>query len=313
MDTYLLHKLSILLFFIFSLSLNLYAQTIEDVAKKAHLANINTLLIFTSQEGLNSGLYHFTNVGVDMEVYHLPFSFNLASDNSQLEYFIVGNVGYSRVFISKDIVIPPSSRLNYKNHLQTYTAGLGGGARYKMSNTLNFSLGGELIYSRSGASISQPDDNIGDAISDFFNKEYNDNFSYKFFAESEYKPKVEGFKPYAKASYKLYETKSSFSFEEFGSFSTQSSIFTLTFGAESERLFTYNRSYLTLEAYLNGNYLFGEVKDVVEFDSYASIGSVAYWYNDSISWIERYFFELNTIRADGLEGYNIGLGFSIDY
>lgn len=309
----MLHKLSILLFSTMVLSLTLYAQTIEDVAKKAHLANINALLIFTSQEGLNSGLYHFTNVGVDMEVYHLPFSFNLESNDSHLEYFIVGNVGYSKVFISKDIEIPPSSRLNYKNHLQTYTAGLGGGARYKMSNSLNFSLGGELIYSRSGASVSQPDDDIGDAISDFFNKEYNDNFSYKFFVASEFKPKVKGFKPYIKASYKLYETKSSFNFDEYTNFTTQSSILSLAFGAETEKIYGYERSYVTLEAYLNGNYLFGEVEDIVKFSSYASLGSVAYWYDDSVSWIQRYFLELNTIRAEGLEGYNIGLGFSINY
>ena len=88
---------------------------------------------------------------------------------------------------------------------------------------------------------------------------------------------------------------------------------TLAFGAESEKLFHYSRSYLTLEAYLNGNYLFGEVKDVVKFDSYMSIGSVAYWYDNNVSWIKRYFFEMSTIRAEGLEGYNIGLGFTINY
>ena len=313
MDIYLLQKLSILLFIALSLKLSLYAQSIEDVAKEAHLANINTLLIFTSQEGLNSGLYHFTNVGVDMEVYHLPFSFNLPTNNSKLEYFIVGNVGYSRVYISEEIDIPPASRLNYKNHLQTYTAGLGGGARYKMSHSLSFSVGGELIYSRSGASVSQPNDDIGDAISDFFNKEYNDNLSYKFFVNSEYKPKVDGFKPYAKASYKLYETKSSFNFDEYTTFSTQSSILSLAIGAETEKIYAFERSYITLEAYLNGNYLFGEVENIVKFNSYASLGSVAYLYDDSVSWIERYFLEVSTIRADGLEGYNIGLGFSIDY
>ena len=313
MDTYLLPKLPIIIFIPIILTLTLYAKTLEEIAKEAHLASINTLLIFTSGEGLNSGLYHFTKVGVDMEVYNLPFSFNLTSNNSKLQYFLVGNVGYSRVFISKDIEIPPNGRLNYDNHLQTYTAGLGAGVRYKLTPEMNFSCGGELIYSRSGASVSKPDDDLGNAIEDFFNKEYNDNLSYKFFADAEYKPKIEGFKPYAKASYKLYETKSTFNFDEFTTFSTQSSIISLAFGAETEKIYGSDRSYLTLEAYINGNYLFGEVNEVVKFDSYASLGSVAYWYDDSFSWIQRYFLELNTIRADGLKGYNVGIGFSIDY
>ena len=59
--------------------MNLYAETPEDIAKEAHLANINALLIFTSQNGLNSGRYHFSKVGVDMEVYHLPFTYHFDS------------------------------------------------------------------------------------------------------------------------------------------------------------------------------------------------------------------------------------------
>ena len=84
----------------------LSAETVDEVAKKAHLASINTLLIFTSQDSLNSGLYHFTKVGVDMHVYHLPFSYTLNPNDDSIEYFLVGNVGYSTVHLSKDINIP---------------------------------------------------------------------------------------------------------------------------------------------------------------------------------------------------------------
>ena len=57
-----------------------YAKTVGEIAEEAHIANINTLLIFTSGEGLNSGLYHFSNVGVDMEIYNLPFTYHIESD-----------------------------------------------------------------------------------------------------------------------------------------------------------------------------------------------------------------------------------------
>jgi len=165
---------------------SVYSDTPEEIAEKTHIANINTLLIFTSQEGLNSGLYHFLNVGVDMEVYNLPFIYHIKS-NENINYFIVGNVGYSRVFISQNIEIPPSAELNYDNHLRTYTGGIGGGVRYKFDTDFSILFGLELIYSKSGASVKQPDDNAGDIIEDLFNKNYNENLSYKIFTTLEYK------------------------------------------------------------------------------------------------------------------------------
>ena len=291
----------------------LKANSVGDVAKNAHLANINALLIFTSQDGLNTGLYHFREVGVDMEVYNLPFKFHFDSQ-SNVNYFMVGNVGYSRVYVSKDIIIPPSSRLNYNNHLRTYTAGLGGGMRYKFTQELNVLGGLELIYSRSGASVKQPDDDLGNAIEDFFNKNYNDNISYKIFAQVEYKPKFKHLNPYIKFDYKFFDTKSDFTFDELGTFQSQSDVSSLSIGAESNELFRYDNSYLTLEAYLNANYLNGAVVESVKFNKYAKVGGVAYWYIENTpSFIKRYFIEVSSINADSLDGYNLGIGFSLNY
>jgi len=301
---------------IFFLKLNaevLKVNSSDDIAKNTHLANINALLIFTSQNGLNTGLFHFTNIGVDMEIYNLPFEYQFKSD-SNVNYFLVGNVGYSRVFVSKDIVLPPNSRLTYDNHLQTYTAGLGMGVRYKLSDELRFLGGLELIYSRSGASVKKPDDDIGDAIEDFFNQNYNDNLSYKFFVETVYRPELESLNPYLKLGYKFYDTKSDFTFDEFTSLTSESSVLSASVGLESNELYRYNSNYLTLEGYLNLNYISGAVEKSVQFDTYSKIGEVAYWYiADDISWIKRFFAEVSSVNADGLDGYNIGVGFTIDY
>ena len=291
----------------------LSADTVEEIAKKAHLASINTLLIFTSQDSLNSGLYHFTKVGVDMHIYHLPFSYTINPNDDSIEYFLVGNVGYSKVNISDNVVIPPNSRLNYENYIATYTGGLGIGMRYKFSKELFISAGVEFIYSRSGTRVTQPDDNIGNAIEDFFNKNYNDNISYKLFTEAEYKPKIDMLNPYVKLSYKTYQTKSSFTFDELTKFTTDSSITTLTLGAETHKLINFDKKYLTLEAYLTANYLDGVVANTVQFNKYTSIGAVSYLYTNVTSWIKRYFLELNVVEGNGLNGYNIGIGFTIDY
>ena len=249
-----------------------------------------------------------------MEVYSLPFSYHLESADEKINYFLVGNVGYSRVYISKNIDIPPNSRLNYDNHLRTYTGGLGGGIRYKATPELNFLAGIELIYSRSGASVKKPDDGVGDAIEDFFNKSYNDNLSYNFFTSAQYRPKFSKLKPYIELDYELYQTKSSFTFDELSTFHSESSVVRLALGAESNKLLSYNQNYLTLEGYLNANYLSGAVKESIKLDSYLSVGAVAYWYTPNyISWIERFFTEVSSIQADGLEGYNIGVGFTVEY
>lgn len=285
----------------------------ERIAKEAHIASINTLLIFASQEGLNSGLYDFTNVGVYMEVYHLPFIYHIKS-NTNLNYFMVGNVGYSRVFISQDIEISPTARLNHENHLRTYIVGLGGGARYKFTSYLSVMAGLELIYSRSGASVKSPNDGVGDAIEDFFNKNYNDNLSSELFVNIEYRPTINEYKPYAVLTYKVFETQSSFTFDDPASINSESSVTTLDLGIETPKIFEFDANSITLEAYFNANYLSGTVKDVVQFSTYSSLGGVVY-YNTPLQpwWASRFFLEVNTVRSSGLEGYNLGVGLTLDF
>lgn len=303
-----------LLAFFYITTTVLHAETAKEIAEKAHLASINALLIFTSQDGLSTGRYNFTNVGVDMEVYKLPFTYHFQSKNSPVDYFLVGNVGYSRVFISELVDIPPNSRLNYDNHLRTYTAGLGGGVRYKATDEIRFSGGVELIYSRSGASVKKSGDKLGDAIEDFFNQDYNDNITYDFFSIAEYRPVINDYKPYAELSYSLYETSSTFSFNEFVTFDTQSSVTALALGVETPELLKRDRNYLTLEVYVHGNYLTGAVVQAVQFDKYRSVGVVAYWYTpDSPWWAERFFFEASAVQSSGLDGYNVGVGFTVDF
>ena len=307
------HLRSFIFFYAVFIS-GLHAETPKEIAEKAHLASINALLIFTSQEGLSTGRYNFTNVGVDMEVYKLPFTYHFESKENPVDYFMVGNVGYSRVFISQQIELLPDSRLNYDNHLRTYTAGLGGGIRYKATDEIHLSGGIELIYSRSGASVKKPDDKVGDAIEDFFNQNYNDNITYNFFTKAVYRPVINDFKPYAEISYNLYETSSTFSFDELVTFNTQSSIATLALGVETPELLQSNKNHFTLEGYINSNYLSGAVVQSVQFDSYLTVGVVAYWYTPGDPWwAERFFFEVSTVQSSGLDGYNLGIGFTVDF
>ena len=300
------------LFFLLLFFLNILEATsvkTEDTINSINIATINTLLIFTSQDGLNSGIYHFTNTpqDIDMTIYHLPFLYNFKSDRNY-NFFVVGNVGYSRVSLTEPT-------LDVLNHLQTYTAGIGGGVRYKVMKDIFLLVGGELIYSRAGLSVMKPDGDLGDIIEDFFNQNYSNNISYKFFTQAEYRPIINEFKPYMSIDYKLYETKSTFTFNELASFRSASSVTSLKLGAESPKLFEYNdNNNLTLEAYINGHYLSGAVRDMTNVKTYGSIGGVAYWNTSaSPSWASRFFLELNRVDGDGLNGYNAGVGFTLDF
>ncbi|HIC12867.1 MAG TPA: hypothetical protein EYO75_05785 [Sulfurimonas sp.] len=250
-----------------------------------------------------------------MNVVHLPFVYNFES-KTKLNYFVMGNVGYSKVSLSGSVEeLPGGAVLNYLNIIQTYTGGFGGGVGYALSKNILISTGLEVIYSRSGASVIKPDNGVGDVIEDFFNKNYSDNISYKFFTSLEYRTTIKKFKPYVSLEYNIYETKSSFSFSDLTSFDSESSIVSINVGVETPRLLSYDKdNYLTLEAYVQGHKLFGVVKDVAKVDNYGSLGGVAYW-NTSAEpwWASRFFFEANGVKGDGIYGYNVGLGFTLDF
>ena len=50
------------------------------------LADINALMVFTAQEGLNSGHYQFTNIDLQVDIYHLPFTHHLDSNNENINF-----------------------------------------------------------------------------------------------------------------------------------------------------------------------------------------------------------------------------------
>jgi len=287
-----------------------------NTINKVNAATVNTLLIFTSQEGLNSGKYTFTNTpaNITMDIYHLPVTYNFKS-NSALNYFFVGNVGYSQIYLDGNVEqLPPDVDLNYSNHIQTYTGGIGGGIRYEIMKYLSVSGGMEIIYSRSGLTNKPGNSSVGDKLDGLFDKDYSNNLSYKIFTLLEYRPVVYDFKPYVTLGYKVFETKSEISAKEVFSFDSESSVTSLSLGVESPKLYSFDEQNITIEAYIIAHYLGGVVRKVVDFQTYRSIGAIAYYNTpEGPWWTSRFFLEANTVNSDGLNGYNFGMGFTVDF
>jgi len=310
---------SLRLFFLLGLFISLWAKTPEEeTAEKVYLANINTLLIFTQESGLSSGKYRFTKSNFKMESYNLPFTYHFKPFNEKMNWFIDGGVGYSitKLITETAVSIPGNGgdlELTHDNKLKTYTGGLGGGLRYRSDFGVNFSIGAGLIYSRVGTSIT-PKDDVGDVIKDFFDSNYNDNITYKFLLLAEHEKDIFGYTTYFKAGVKHYETKSDFTFSELSSFRAQSNIATLSMGVETKPFFKYKEKNVSFEPYVKVNYIQGDVKDVVQFSRYINLGLVAYYNTPKLpTWAKRFYLEVSTVRAEGLEGYNVGIGFTLDY
>ncbi|OQX57555.1 MAG: hypothetical protein B5M52_07170 [Helicobacteraceae bacterium 4484_230] len=301
--------------FLFALFSFVNAESIGDAAKKAYLANINAIMIFTSHDGLNSGLYRFTDADAEMRILHLPLIYHFEPFEEHWNLFFLGGVGYSETKITSQVQSPLQQNnieLTMENMLRTYTIGAGFGVRYRTEFDLDVLFGAEVIYSRVNITLRDTDDEVGDLIGSFLDG--NDNFSYKYMFQLFYQKEFRGFKPYAKLDFAWYKTNTDFNILDLASLSTQSSVTSVNIGAESPKLYAYDGMYMTMEGYINGNYLGGDITGVAKLSSYGELGAVAYWYTENKPFgIRRYFFELNKINGKGLDGYNMGIGFSVDF
>jgi hypothetical protein len=302
------------LFLSLLISLNLLADNgSEDIAQKTHLANINSILIFTAQDGLTSGLYHFDHIGVQANMYSLPFSYNFKPFYKNINSFVSGTVSYSSVTKDKGVFLKDGTPIDYDNQIQTYIAGVGTGLRYRIIDKFYVIAGVEFLYSRSG--ISLIDENSHTApVEDFFDSQYADNLTYKFYGELNYQKTIQKFKAHATLSYRLYETKSDFHINSLSTFRSNSSVVAMATGVESPKTFGYKEYYHTIDGYYKRYFLDGVVKDTVEVSGYNTFGIINNIYTpDDFEYIKRFYVEFSKAYGSGIQGTNIGLGFSLRF
>jgi hypothetical protein len=296
----------------------------DTLAKDVYLATVNAAIVFTSQDGLSSGIYHFTKVNVDMRMYNLPltYQFDPLSENTNL--FMVFDLAYSDTRNSAEIqnidpaTLPSDPILHVDNRLQTYIGGIGGGLRYRLSEHSDFSLGGEILYSRVGIAVRAGDSLNGSDIKNFFKDDFSENFTYKLFAQYDYHRLYKGYKTYFTLNYKLYKTLSALNLVnlvgDVVSLNSQTYVTSLHLGMETAPLYRYGNMNLTLEPFLKANYIGGDLAAVTKMRTYGTAGFAMYWNTpQKRAYIYRYFIEPSLSRGEGLEGYNMSLGFSLDF
>jgi len=194
----------LLLFFL--LFTNLKAATLdEQLAQDAYLATVNAAIVFTSQDGLNSGIYRFTKLDTLMRMYNLPLTYHFDPLSDKTNVFMVFDMGYSDTR-SDSTVEENGTILKLDNRLQTYVGGIGLGLRYRATEHSALLFGGEILYSRVGLTARLGDGLDISDVENFFADGFNDNYSYKLFAEYDYQREYKGYAVYTKLNYKLYKT-----------------------------------------------------------------------------------------------------------
>lgn len=293
----------------------------EQLAQDAYLATVNAAIVFTSQDGLSSGVYRFTKIDTQMRMYNLPLSYHFDPFTERTNLFMVFDFAYSDTRSDNSVEDVNGTLLNVDNQLQTYVAGIGGGLRYRATDHSDLLIAGELFYSRVGLSVRAEDGlNPGD-VTNFFSDDFNQNFSYKLMAEYDYHRNYKGYDLYTKLNYKLYKTLSKLDFSvideivsDLKSLSSQTMVSSLIVGFETEPLYRHNDMSLTLEPYMKGNYIWGDLASIAQVSSYATVGLSVYWNTpEKSAYIYRYFIEPSVSRGNGLEGLNLSLGFSLDF
>ncbi len=313
---------SVILSFLLVFSLRAI-ENLDSLEVGRYLSLSNAVIVFTSQDGLSSGVYRFTNVDTQMTMFNLPLQYQFDPISEKSNFFMILDLGYSNTQSDRDVGVDQNATtpvLNIENQLQSYVVGLGIGVRYKVTEHSELQVGGEFLYSRLGL-YARTGGALDGSVSGFFD-ETRDTYSYKLLAEYIYHRKIAEHKIYTRLNYKLYKSFSDIKIGEIvddiivdvKSLRSQTSVASLTLSYESDPLYRYKEMSFTLEPYLKGNYIWGDMADVTKINGYGTAGLSFYWNTPEKSvYIYRYFIEPSISKGYGIEGLNLGLGFSLDF
>jgi hypothetical protein len=307
-------KLLILLLF----SIRCAADEFVDLLKKVYQININSLMIFTSQDMLSSGRYKF---GDDvMHITNFPFIYHFKPYNRYFNFYVNGSAGYSKkdhpVDLNKVFGVEglPDDYVKY----DTYALKIGGGIHVTAGWDIEMLFGASIIYThiKNRYDYNSPESEtvLKPIFDNAFANQHNDNFSYELFMQYGYFPNFHDWRPFVLLEYHYFDTKSDFSIESLGNYKTQSSTAKLKAGVRTPDFATIYNVPLGAGMYTEGNALRGDLDTILGFSSYGAIGLSIYvgtkFYTDLI---DEFSIEYSEIDGDGISGHNIGVGFDFAF
>ena len=298
-----------------------YADFKSDLAAR-YARGLNAILFFTSEDIISSGHYTFDALDGSLDSYFFPFSYPFKSDCDDYNYYLNGSVGFSN-YKEDNINLNRGAIDSLK--LRTYAFKIGGGTRFNTSTNTDIKLGAAYIYSRVDGSYktSQPLNlNYANdkAIHSIFNSIQN-HHTFEVSSSFGYHPVINDFKPYARIGIRHFTTKADDSFANIKHI--QSSISQLKVGLITPPVTSLFGLPLRLEPYASSIFLSGDLDNALHLNKFYVVGTtfrfgsypltcwvedVASLKRDSIDWLKEVTFDINLVKGDNFDGFNIGLG-----
>ncbi|HHD78400.1 MAG TPA: hypothetical protein ENK98_01975 [Epsilonproteobacteria bacterium] len=298
-----------------------YADFKSDVADR-YARGLHAILFFTSEDIISSGHYTFDALNGSLDSYFFPFSYSFKSDCDDYNYYLNGSIGFSN-YKEDDVKLNRGTTDSLTLH--TYALKIGGGTRFNTSSNTDIKLGAAYIYSRVDGSYksSQPL-NLNDANDKAINAIFNSIQNHHTFEVSTsfgYHPVINDFKPYARIGIRHFTTKVDESFASIKNI--QSSISQLKVGLFTPPVTSLFGMPLRLEPYASSLFLSGDLDNALNLNRFYVLGTtfrfgsypltcwvedVASLKRDSLDWVKELTFDINLVKGDNFDGFNVGLG-----
>jgi len=309
-----LQKASIALI-MFSLILS---ADVVDSLKKVSLANVNALIILTTQDMLTTGRYDLENAS--LRVINFPLYYHFEPLFSHFNLFVNGSAGLSEL---KGTSIVNNTRVNDTYSYDTLALRLGGGVRYVSNSDINILVGFNAIYSRIDNTYNYNSKVSEDKYKPLFDRAFanqeSNAYTYESFWQVGYMPNWHNWKPYVVLTVTYFDTKQNLSIEELTTFNSTSGGSRTKIGFETPQFFHFLETDLSTEFFVAGNAFVGDVRDTLGFDGYGSAAAMMHLYikrefygavDEALyevpSILNRIDFLVERVSGVGIEGYNVG-------
>ena len=307
----------IILFAFFISSSILAASTLEQKLGDSYLASVNAAVVLTTDNGLSTGIYRFSEVDTEMRTYNLPLSYHFEPLIKDMNFFLLFDLGYSDTRAVGEHT-GKTRTLTLENRFQTYLIGLGGGLQYRLTEHSDLRVGGELLYSRVGLTVRHTDSLDGSVVENYYSNGLNDNYTYSFFTEYDYRRMFKGHEIYTTLSYQTYKTYSKINMQQLSDdtilLNSQTSVISLLVGFETDSLYNYKTMHLSLEPFVKASHVRGDLADIAKISNYATAGFDIYWNTpEKDLYVYRYYIGPSISKGSGFEGVNLGMGFSLGF
>ncbi len=295
--------LSVILF-----SFSVEANDITTTLKNISLANVNALIILTSQDMLTSGSYSFKG-GSDLKIYNFPGYYHFSPFGNNFNMFVNGSIGYSK--LEKDLAFDfgPDDKMEYTAIPMRF----GGGMRYLSSYDISLIGGFNLIYTHIENSYDYNNDITRELLKPIFDQVFanqsSEAYTYEVFWRIGYYPNWNNWKPYTELTSNYFQSTAKVDLKSASSFKSSSASAVIKIGFETPRFLHLNKTDISTEFFVASSTFAGDVRDTLGFDEYGSAAMLIHLHlNETLPLLNRVDFMVENVKGGGLDGYNIGIG-----